>query len=112
MRVLGIDPGLTRCGIGIVESMRPQHLEMIGVGVIKTSPEISLEYRLLELEVSLQQWVKDFSPDVIAIERVFSQLNVRTAMATGQAAGVALLLAARLDIPVAMHTPTEVKAAV
>lgn len=112
MRVLGIDPGLTRCGIGIVESVRPQHLEMIGVGVIKTSPEISLEYRLLELEVSLQQWVKDFSPDVIAIERVFSQLNVRTAMATGQAAGVALLLAARLDIPVAMHTPTEVKAAV
>ena len=112
MRVLGIDPGLTRCGIGIVESSRPQHLHMMGVGVIKTSPDLALEYRLLELEVSLKQWVNDFSPDVIAIERVFSQLNVRTAMATGQAAGVALLLAARLDIPVAMHTPTEVKAAV
>lgn len=112
MRVLGIDPGLTRCGIGIVESARSQHLEMIGVGVIKTSPELALEYRLLELDVSLQQWVKDFTPDVIAVERVFSQLNVRTAMATGQAAGVALLLAARLGIPVAMHTPTEVKAAV
>lgn len=112
MRVLGIDPGLTRCGIGIVESSRPQHLQMMGVGVIKTSPDLALEYRLLELEVSLKQWVKDFAPDVIAIERVFSQLNVRTAMATGQAAGVALLLAARLDIPVAMHTPTEVKAAV
>lgn len=112
MRVLGIDPGLTRCGIGIVDSTGPQNLEMVGVGVIKTDPDASLELRLLELEKEILVWIKKFKPDVIAVERVFSHLNVRTAMATGQAAGVALLLAAKAGIPVVMHTPSEVKAAV
>lgn len=112
MRVLGIDPGLTRCGIGIVDSTGPQKLEMVGVGVIKTDPDAPLELRLFELEKEILIWIKKFNPDVIAVERVFSQLNVRTAMATGQAAGVALLLAAKAGIPVVMHTPSEVKAAV
>ena len=112
MRVLGIDPGLTRCGIGIVDSTGPQKLEMIGVGVIKTDPDAPLELRLFELEKEIQVWIKKFKPDVIAVERVFSHLNVKTAMATGQAAGVALLLAAKAGIPVVMHTPSEVKAAV
>ena len=85
---------------------------MHGVGVITTSKDLALEHRLLELELSLSQWIEKFNPDVIAIERVFSQLNVKTAMSTAQAAGVALLLAARSGIPIAMHTPTEVKAAV
>jgi crossover junction endodeoxyribonuclease RuvC len=112
MRVLGIDPGLTRCGIGIVDSTGPQKLEMVGVGVIQTDTEAPLEFRLLELEKEISNWINKFKPDVIAVERVFSQLNVRTAMATGQAAGVALLLAAKAGIPVVMHTPSEVKAAV
>ncbi|MFM9015791.1 MAG: crossover junction endodeoxyribonuclease RuvC [Candidatus Nanopelagicus sp.] len=112
MRVLGIDPGLTRCGIGVVDSTAPQKLHMVSVGVIKTDPEAPLEYRLLELEKELSIWISEYRPDVIAIERVFSQLNVRTAMATGQAAGVALLLAAKSSIPVGIHTPSEVKAAV
>ena len=112
MRVLGIDPGLTRCGIGIVDSTGPQKLEMVGVGVIKTDPDAPLELRLFELEKEILIWIKKFKPDVIAVERVFSQLNVRTAMATGQAAGVTLLLAAKAGIPVVMHTPSEVKAAV
>jgi len=112
MRVLGIDPGLTRCGIGIVDSTGPQKLEMVGVGVIKTDPDAPLELRLFELEKEIQVWIKKFKPDVIAVERVFSHLNVKTAMATGQAAGVALLLAAKTGIPVVMHTPSEVKAAV
>ena len=112
MRVLGIDPGLTRCGIGIVDSTGPQKLEMVGVGVIKTNPEIALELRLLELEKEISKWINKYDPDVIAVERVFSQLNVKTAMATGQAAGVALLLAAKAGILVVMHTPSEVKAAV
>lgn len=112
MRVLGIDPGLTRCGIGVVDSAGPQKLELIDVGVIKTDPEAELDQRLLQLEIELAKWIKKYKPDVIAIERVFSQLNVRTAMATGQAAGVALLLAAKAKIMVAMHTPSEVKAAV
>ena len=85
---------------------------MHGVGVITTSKENALEYRLLELEEEMSIWLDNFNPDVIAVERVFSQLNVKTAMSTAQAAGVALLLAARRGIPVAMHTPTEVKASV
>jgi crossover junction endodeoxyribonuclease RuvC len=112
MRILGIDPGLTRCGIGIVDSVGPQKLEMIKVGIIKTDLEAGLEFRLLELEKEISLWINKYKPDVIVIERVFSQLNVKTAMATGQAAGVALLLAAKAGIPVALHTPSEVKAAV
>lgn len=112
MRVLGIDPGLTRCGIGIVDLTGPQKLELVGVGVIKTDPDAPLELRLFELEKEILVWIKKFKPDVIAVERVFSHLNVKTAMATGQAAGVALLLAAKAGIPVVMHTPSEVKAAV
>jgi crossover junction endodeoxyribonuclease RuvC len=112
MKVLGVDPGLTRCGLGVVESSGPQKLIMVGVGVIRTSADLPLEMRLLELEKQLIEWINLHQPDVIAVERVFSQLNVRTAMATGQAAGVALLIAARQGIPVMMHTPSEVKAAV
>jgi len=112
MRVLGIDPGLTRCGLGVVESKGSQILTMVDVGIIRTTVGAPLEMRLLELEEQISQWIIRANPDVIAVERVFSQLNVRTAMATGQAAGVALLLAAKAGIPVAMHTPSEVKAAV
>lgn len=112
MRVLGVDPGLTRCGIGIVESVGHRELKMVDCGVIRTDVDASLELRLLELNNELELWISKFQPDVIAIERVFSQLNVRTAMATGQAAGVALVLAAKLGLPIALHTPSEVKAAV
>lgn len=112
MIVLGIDPGLTRCGLGVVEGHGSQILTMIEVGMIRTTVDAPLEMRLLQLETEISQWINRINPDVIAVERVFSQLNVRTAMATGQAAGVALLLAAKAGIPVAMHTPSEVKAAV
>jgi crossover junction endodeoxyribonuclease RuvC len=112
MRVLGVDPGLTRCGLGIVENGNAAKLVMVGVGVITTPSDLELSQRLLALETELITWITEFKPDVIAVERVFSQLNIRTAMSTGQAAGIALLIAARLGIPVAMHTPTEVKAAV
>jgi len=112
VRVLGIDPGLTRCGIAVVDSHGQQNLQMVAVGVIKTGVDLGLEARLLQLEAEITDWISEHRPDVIAVERVFSQLNVRTAMATGQAAGVALLIAARSGIPVVMHTPSEVKAAV
>ena len=111
MRVLGIDPGLTRCGLGVVDG-NGQILTMVEVGMIRTTVDAPLEIRLLELESQILEWIDRVRPDVIAVERVFSQLNVRTAMATGQAAGVALLLAAKAGIPVVMHTPSEVKAAV
>ena len=112
IRVLGIDPGLTRCGIGVVSAISHQKLQMDGVGVIRTDVEAPLDQRLMQLESEIIDWIKEFSPDVVAVERVFSQLNVRTAMATGQAAGVALLVAAKSGIPVALHTPSEVKASV
>jgi crossover junction endodeoxyribonuclease RuvC len=104
VRVLGVDPGLTRCGFGLVEGVG-QALSLVTVGVIRTSADSPLDQRLLAV---VERW----KPESIAVERVFSQLNVKTAMGTAQAAGVALLTAARHGIPVAMHTPSEVKAAV
>lgn len=110
--VLGIDPGLTRCGVGLVKGAIGQPLSLVDVGVILTSAELPLEQRLLLLESELERWMSKHSPDVVAVERVFAQHNVRTVMGTGQAAGIALLVAARRGIPVMMHTPSEVKAAV
>ena len=112
MRVLGVDPGLTRCGVGIVEGAAGSPISLVGVGVILTSSESALDQRLLDLDQQLSEWINLWKPDVIAVERVFSQHNVRTVMGTGQAAGVALLLAAKAGIPVMMHTPSEVKASV
>jgi crossover junction endodeoxyribonuclease RuvC len=82
------------------------------VGVILTPTEAALDQRLLDLDQQLSEWINVWKPDVIAVERVFSQHNVRTVMGTGQAAGIALLLAAKAGIPVMMHTPSEVKASV
>jgi crossover junction endodeoxyribonuclease RuvC len=111
-RVLGVDPGLTRCGVGVIEGGIGSPLSLVGVGVILTPPDAPLEQRLLQLESELEDWISLHRPEVIAVERVFSQHNVRTVMGTGQAAGIALLVAARRNIPVMMHTPSEVKAAV
>lgn len=111
MRVLGVDPGLTRCGIGVVEGTA-QRIQLVAVGLIKTPVEAELSRRLLALEEEINRWLEMHAPDVVAVERVFSQHNVRTAMGTAQAAAVALLAAARRGIPVALHTPSEVKAAV
>jgi crossover junction endodeoxyribonuclease RuvC len=111
-RVLGVDPGLTRCGVGIVEGAIGKPLALVGVGVILTASDKPLEMRLMQLESELEEWIELHQPDVIAVERVFSQHNVRTVMGTGQAAGIALLVAARRGLPVMMHTPSEVKAAV
>ena len=109
MRVLAIDPGLTRCGIGVIES---NSMSMIGVGVLKSSTEDSIELRLMDIDAQIREWITLHNPDVIAIERVFSQQNLRTVMGTAQVAGVALLAAAQSNIKVVMHTPSEVKAAV
>lgn len=112
MRVLGVDPGLTRCGVGVIEGEMGRSLTLVGVGLIQTAAALPLELRLMRLEEQLFEWVELYRPDVIAVERVFSQLNVRTVMGTGQAAGIALLVAAKSNIRVVLHTPTEVKAAV
>jgi crossover junction endodeoxyribonuclease RuvC len=112
MRVLGVDPGLTRCGIGVIQGVTGSPISLVDVGTITTSADMPLEQRLLHLEKEFLSWIDRCQPDVITIERVFSQLNVRTVMGTSQASGIALLAAAKSGIPVFMHTPTEVKAAV
>src|ERR1700760_64089 len=96
MRVLGIDPGLTRCG----------------VGVARTPADDDISQRLLALEREFEAWMTTHQPDAVAVERVFSQRNVQTVMGTAQAGGIAIVCAARRGLPVALHTPSEVKAAV
>ena len=110
--IMGIDPGLTRCGVGIISQKSLRELSLQEVGVILTPIDAPLEQRLLLIEREIESWIERNKPDVVAVERVFAQHNVRTVMGTGQAAGIALLIAARRGIPVAMHTPSEVKAAV
>ncbi|MBU6243625.1 MAG: crossover junction endodeoxyribonuclease RuvC [Actinomycetales bacterium] len=112
MRVLGVDPGLTRCGVAIIDGAPGRVLVPCHIGVLRTDPGIEIARRLAELEQGLLALVHEHEPEMIAIERVFSQHNVRSAMGTAQAAAMALLIAGRLDVPVALHTPTEVKAAV
>jgi len=112
VRVLGVDPGLTRCGVGVVQARPDRSLALVDVGVITTSASMALEQRLLVVADELHLWIEKYQPDAIAVERVFSQHNVSTVMGTAQAGAVALLAAARAGIPVALHTPSEVKAAV
>lgn len=112
MRVLGIDPGLTRCGFGLIETARGREVVALDVDIVRTSPDEPLESRLLIVYEAAVQWISIHKPDVLAIERVFSQHNVRTAMGTAQAGGVIALAAAQHGIPVHFHTPSEVKAAV
>jgi crossover junction endodeoxyribonuclease RuvC len=112
MRVLGVDPGLTRCGIGVVEGEPGRPLAMVAVGLISTPPGDDIAHRLLALEISIEDWLTEHRPDAVAVERVFSQHNVRTVMGTAQAGAVAIVCAARRGLPVALHTPSEVKAAV
>ncbi|HEY8479313.1 MAG TPA: crossover junction endodeoxyribonuclease RuvC [Spirillospora sp.] len=112
MRVMGVDPGLTRCGVGVVEGAPGRRLRLVHVSVVRTDPEDDIASRLLGIEAGIEALMGELRPDAVAVERVFSQHNVRTVMGTAQAAGVAMLVAARRGLPVALHTPSEAKAAV
>src|SRR6266699_794495 len=112
VRVLGVDPGLTRCGIGVVEGAPGRALTLVRVGVIRTSADEDIAARLLAIETSIEAWLDECRPGAVAVERVFSQQNVRTVMGTAQAGAVAIVCAARRGLPVAMYTPSEVEAAV
>jgi len=112
VRVLGVDPGLTRLGLGVVEGEPGRPLTLVAVGVVRTPAEAPLGDRLVALDAEIERWLERHQPDVVAVERVFSQHNVRTVMGTAQASAVAIVAAARRGIPVALHTPSEVKAAV
>ncbi|HWK76178.1 MULTISPECIES: crossover junction endodeoxyribonuclease RuvC [unclassified Microbacterium] len=112
LRVLGIDPGLTRCGVGVVDVDRSRRASLVHVGVIRTPPEAPIGERLAAVAEGIRSVLAQHSPDAVAVERVFAQHNSHTVMGTAQASGVALLLAAEAGLPAATHTPSEVKAAV
>jgi crossover junction endodeoxyribonuclease RuvC len=112
MRVLGVDPGLTRCGFGVIDGEPGRPLTLVATGVVSTRASDEIGLRLLALEEHVERWLTDYQPDAVAVERVFSQHNVRTVMGTAQAGAVAIVCAARRSLPVALHTPSEVKAAV
>ncbi|WP_150242713.1 crossover junction endodeoxyribonuclease RuvC [Nocardiopsis quinghaiensis] len=112
MRVLGIDPGLTRCGIGAVEGAIGRPLTLLGADAVRTSSDADLPQRLVGIERGIEEWLDHYRPDAVAVERVFAQHNLSTVMGTAQASGIALVCAARRGLPVAMHTPSEAKAAI
>jgi crossover junction endodeoxyribonuclease RuvC len=110
--VLGIDPGLTRCGLGVVEGGIGRPLRLIDVNVIRTSAGVPVAERLVTIERGIDAWLDEHQPDAVAVERVFARSDSSTVMGTAQASGIALVAAARRGLPIALHTPSEVKAAV
>ncbi|GAA3508616.1 crossover junction endodeoxyribonuclease RuvC [Streptosporangium album] len=112
LRVMGVDPGLTRCGLGAVEGRPGAPLSLVKVGVVRTLADDEIGTRLVAIEEGIEQWLDEVEPDAVAVERVFAQHNLRTVMGTAQASAVAILCASRRGLPVALHTPSEVKAAI
>ncbi len=112
LRVMGIDPGLTRCGVGVVEGSVGRPMNLVHVGVVRTPADLDVARRLLLLSEGIEAAIAEHRPEAVAIERVFAQHNVRTVMGTAQASGVAMAVAARHGLGVHLHTPSEVKAAV
>ncbi|HRN28635.1 MAG TPA: crossover junction endodeoxyribonuclease RuvC [Terrimesophilobacter sp.] len=111
LRVLGIDPGLTRCGVGVVDVARDRTVTLVHVEVLRTDAGEPLEQRLLALGDGIERLLDEHHPDAVAIERVFAQQNLRSVMGVAQVSGVALRAAAQRRLTVGFHTPTEVKAA-
>lgn len=112
MRVLGVDPGLTRCGLGVVQGRPGGPLQLVDVEVVRTPTSAEVGARLLTVRDAVASAIARHHPDAVAVERVFSQHNVRTVMGTAQAGAVAIVCAAAAGLPVATHTPSEVKAAI
>lgn len=112
MRVLGVDPGLTRCGIGVVDARSARSLALVHVAVAGSSPDDDTADRLYAIDAALDAALDQFAPDAVAVERVFAQHNVRTVMGTGQVSGLVMVAARRRGLPVVTYTPSEVKAAV
>ena len=109
MRVLGIDPGLTRCGYAVLDSTGPGMARALSLGVLRTPPTDALPQRLAALQAEIVALLREFRPDVVAVEQVFFQVNVRTAMSVGQASGLALAEAAAFGCHVVQYTPNQVK---
>lgn len=107
--VLGIDPGLTRCGYAVLEMTSTQQIQALAIGAIRTPPSSALPDRLAEIHGEIESLLAEFRPHAVAVEQVFFQNNVRTAMGVGQASGIVLALAARAGCVVAQYTPSQVK---
>jgi crossover junction endodeoxyribonuclease RuvC len=110
--VLGIDPGLTRCGYACVEGQSAGRARPVALGVLRTPVTEELPARLLMLRDDLRALIADLRPDAVAVERVFFQVNVRTAMSVGQASGLALVEALAAGCQVAQYSPNQVKDAI
>ncbi len=112
LRVLGIDPGLTRCGIGVVDVEPNRSAVLVHYSVVRSEPTADIDQRLLVIGRGIDAALDEFLPHAVAVERVFAQHNLRTVMGTAQVSGLALHAAARRGLQVGLHTPSEVKAAI
>lgn len=112
MRVMGIDPGLTRCGIGVVEAAGDRTVSLINVQVACSNPDLAAHFRLRAIADAIRQAINEFQPEVVAIERVFAQHNLQSVTTTMQVMGAAMVEVGRAGLPLAVHTPSEVKAAI
>lgn len=110
--IMGVDPGLTRCGVGIIKESSGRKVEFVFVDTVKAALDLPLERRIGIIANAVENLILSYKPEVIAIERVFAQANLRSVMGVAQISGVVLYLAEKHGIPVHMHTPSEVKAAV
>ena len=109
---MGIDPGLTRCGISMLDMTADRKAYFVNVGIAGTQAAEALDQRILRIFNAAQQWIKVYKPDALAIERIFAQEQVNTVIGTAHASGAVISAAAMLGVPVHFHTPSEVKAAV
>lgn len=112
VRVLGIDPGLTRCGYAVIDAVTASSVTAKALGVVRTPASDPLPQRLADLQRELVSLIDEHQPHVVAVEHVFFQVNVRTAMSVGQASGLALAAAAASGCEVHQYTPSQVKSAV
>lgn len=112
MRILGVDPGLTRCGVGVIESHANRTASFVEVDVLRSSPELPIEARLQLIGDGIAAVMDRVKPEVVALERVFARTDLSTVMGTAQISGIVMYHAASRGIAVALHTPSEVKAAV
>lgn len=112
MRILGIDPGITRCGIGVIDTEVSRRPQLVHVGVIRSSTDLAWHFRLAKIGQGISEALSTFQPEVVAIERVFAKDNLQSVTTTMQVMGIAMYLTAQAGLPLAVHTPSEVKAAV
>ncbi|WP_062078898.1 crossover junction endodeoxyribonuclease RuvC [Demequina globuliformis] len=112
MRILGVDPGLTRCGLGIVDAAGARRVNLVHVSAATSSASADTPARIARLADAIERALDEHRPQAVALERVFAQSNVSTVMGTAQISGVVMLLAERRGLPVTLYTPSEVKAAI